>query len=75
MVQDLWLTEYCFPVSSEINFPWMLLTLEPHREGSDNGLSSRKYFLNIKSCVNKLILLKTENYSKHSSNTPDLESM
>ena len=30
---------------SEINLPWMLVTSEHHREESDNGLSSRKGFL------------------------------
>ena len=41
-----------------INLPRMLLTLEYHREESDNGLISEKYFQNIQSYVEKLILLK-----------------
>ena len=45
MVQELQCMEYFFPMSSGINLPWMLLTEEYHREGSDNGLSSTKIFL------------------------------
>ena len=45
MVQELWHLEYFFPMACGIDLPWMLLTLEHHREGSDNGLSSRKNFL------------------------------
>ena len=44
MVQELWCMEYFFPMSSGISLYWMLLTLEHHSEGSDNGLSSRKLF-------------------------------
>ena len=45
MVQELRRMEYVFPMLSGINIPRMLLTLGHHREGSDNGLSSRKNFL------------------------------
>ena len=39
---------------SSLNVP----ILEHQRKGSDNGLSSRKTFLNIQSYADKLILLK-----------------
>ena len=52
------LMEYFFPMPSGMNLPWMLLTLEHHREGSNNGLSSEKTFRYIQSYVNKLILLR-----------------
>ena len=45
MGQELWHMEYFFPMPSGINLPWMLLTLEHHREGSENDLSSKKNFL------------------------------
>ena len=75
MVQELWRMEYFFPMSSGINLPWILLTLEHHREGSNNCFSSRNFFWNIKSCIEKLILLKIEDYSWYSWNASDLKPM
>ena len=42
IVQELWCMEYFFLMPSGINLPWMLLTSEYRKEGSDNGL--RKFF-------------------------------
>ena len=54
---------YFFPMPSEINLPWMCLTVEHHRKGSNNGLSLRKNFLEYSILCYKLILLKKEDYS------------
>ena len=45
MGQELWRMTYFFHFSGEMNLPWMLITLEHYREGSENGLGSRKQFL------------------------------
>ena len=42
---------------SGINLPRMLLNLEYHRDGSNNGLISRKTLWSIQSYVKKLIFL------------------
>ena len=75
MVQELWRMEYFVPMSSGINLPWIVLTLEHHREGSNNCFNSINFFWNIKSCIEKFILLKIEDYFWYSWNASDLKPM